>query len=530
MVTVKLGNWSLGFGTEADGDQKRPLVLVILDGWGYSDKNHGNAIAMANTPNFDRIRNSYPGTLLAASGQRVGLTSNTPGNPEIGHLNIGTGRAVKSKRARVGDALADGSFYKNKVLQKALKKVAKRGSSLHLVGLLSDGEVQSSTETLFSLLRMAKKKGLKDKVFVHGFLDGVDVPPRSGDVYVEAIEIKLADIGVGKLATLCGRQYAMDATQNWQRTAKAYTMLAHSEGVGANDAVTAIRESYLRGLTDEFVQPIILQDEDEKPIASINDRDVVIFFNHRGEEMRQLVRAVVESETDSVSTFAKPKVDIVCMTDYDQDLGEPVAFGAVGESNVLADVFADHGIEHGLFTESGRLRHMTFYFNGREGRSRRGEKRIVVESASEMLQEKPEMGSFKVADSVLRAIDSAEQDVFIVNLSAADFAARSGNLEKTIEAVQYVDTCLGGIIDKVRERGGVALVTSDHGNCEDMSMNGSAPTPFTSNPVPFYFVGDHLNGLELREGGALEDIAPTILGILGISKPDEMTGNDLRKS
>lgn len=528
MVTVKLGNWSLGFGTDSNESRKRPLLLLILDGWGYSRKRHGNAIALANTPNFDRITRSYPGTLLAAAGTRVGLTPKAPGNPEIGHLNLGTGRAVKTRRLLIENAIEDGSFSRNRILRAALKKVKQSGKSLHLVGLLSDAGVYALTETLFELLRMAKSFGIVDKVFVHGILDGVDVAPRSSDIYVEAIEIKLADIGVGRLATICGRQFAMDDSENWQRTARAYTMLAHSEGIAATDPVDAIRDSFLRGLTDEFVEPIIIKREDGRPVASINDEDVVIFFNHRGENMRQLVKAVVESENDRSSAFAKPKVSVVCLTEYDPDIGEPVAFSAGGETNVLADMFEKNGIADGRFSEPNRLDHLTFFFNGRDPQKHRLGSHIVIPSPVLDRMDKPEMASFKVADRVLRAIENGEDDVFIVNLSAADIAARTGNMEKTIQAIQFVDTCLGGIVDKVREYGGITLVTSDHGNCEDMTQNGSAPTPFTSNPVPFYVVGDHLEGLRLRQDGALEDVAPTILGILGIEKPEEMTGNDLR--
>jgi 2,3-bisphosphoglycerate-independent phosphoglycerate mutase len=528
MVTVKFGNWSLGFGSNVDGDRKRPLVLLILDGWGHSERRHGNAIALANTPNLDRISAKYPGTILAASGNRVGLTEESPGNPEIGHLNIGTGRAIKSKRMRIDEAIADGSFSENPVLNKAFKKVRKRNSAIHFVGLLSASSVHASTETLFCLLRMAKKYGLDGNVFVHGILDGVDIEPRSADIYVEAMQIKLADIGIGKIATLCGRQYAMDNTQNWQRTARAYTMLAHSEGVHADDPIDAVRDSVLRGLTDEFVQPIIIRRNDKKPVASIRDNDVVIFFNHRGQEIKQLVRAVAESETDQPSAFPKPKVDVVCMTDYDPELNAPVAFPATEEENVLADVFASHNIANGRFGQSDRLEHLTYFFNGLDESEQEGEIRDIVPSDEINAAERPEMGSFKIADRVLRAIEKGDKDVFIVNFSAADTAARSGSLEKTIQAVQFVDTCLGGIIDKVRERGGATIVTSDHGNCEDMSLNGSAPTLFTSNPVPFFVVADNVNGLKLRRDGALEDVAPTILGILGIEKPEEMTGNDLR--
>ncbi|MEZ5307798.1 MAG: 2,3-bisphosphoglycerate-independent phosphoglycerate mutase [Pyrinomonadaceae bacterium] len=528
MVTVKLGNWSLGFGTDVDSERKRPLVLVILDGWGYSERTHGNAIAMANTPNFDRVVSSFPGTFLAASGTRVGLTPESTGNPEIGHLNIGTGRAVRSMRRRIVESIDDGSFFHNKVLSSAYRKACKRGSAVHLVGLLSNGDVHSTPESLFALLRMAKIHGIYDKVYVHGILDGVDVAPRSADVFVEAIQIKLADIGVGRLATLCGRQYAMDNTENWQRTARAYTMLAHSEGILAHDAVDAIRDSFLRGLSDEFVQPIVLTETDEKPIGAIRDGDVVIFFNHRGDAMAQLVKAVSESQPARDGSFTKPKVDAVCLTEYDPALKLPVAFRASDERNVLSDVLYDNGLTNARFAESSRRKHISYFFNGRDEAGKESEQYFLVDSDELMASERPELGSFKITDRLLRAIENKENDVFIVNLSAADVAARSGNLQKTIEAVQYVDTCLGGIIEKVRAFNGIAIVTADHGNCEDMSMNGKAPTPYTANPVPFVVVGDRLEGLKLREDGALEDIAPTILGILGIEPPTEMTGADLR--
>ena len=291
MVTVKLGNWSLGFGTESGDNSKKPIALVILDGWGHASASDGNAISVANTPNFDRIAKSFPGTTLAASGDRVGLSPKTPGNPEIGHLNIGTGRAITSRRLRIEKALNDGSFFENKVLKKAFKRVLKTKKSVHLVGLLSDAGVEASTETLFSLLRFAKQLGFEDRVYVHGILDGVDVSPRSADIYVEAVGIKLADIGLGQLATICGRQFAMDNSGDWQKTARAYTMLTHADGITATDPVDAIRESYLRGVTDEFIPPTVFTNEDDEPIAKIEEDDTVIFYNHRGEHMVQLAKS-----------------------------------------------------------------------------------------------------------------------------------------------------------------------------------------------------------------------------------------------
>lgn len=507
---------------------KRPLALIILDGWGYSPKKEGNAVALAHTPNYDEILQKYPKTLLAASGLRVGLTPDTAGSSEVGHLNIGAGRIVQTDVARVSDAVKTGRFFENEVLKDAFAKAKANNSSVHLIGLLSDGGVHSSSETLFALLRLAKYEKIKD-IFVHPILDGRDVQPRTADVYVEALEIKLADIGIGKIATLCGRYYAMDKDRNWERTARAFTMLVHSEGERATDAVSAIRGSFLRGISDEFIQPIILE-EAGAPVANIKTGDAVIFFNHRPAQMRQLVKSLAVSDVNEA--VVKPTIHAVCLTEYDRAFDLPVAFRQENEDNVLAKVFADNGVLNCRVAETEKYAHLTYFFNGGVELEHPCERRILVASPKiNGYEAQPESACFKVTDRLLRGLEAGENDVFIANLAAPDLVAQTGNLEKTIEAVQFVDTCLGGIVEKIRELDGIAIITSDHGNCEEMAdlLTGEPNKSPTANPVPFHLVDKRANGLKLRQGGALEDVAPTILGILEIEKPAEMTGKDLRE-
>lgn len=509
-------------------EKYRPLALVILDGWGYSPKREGNAIALAHTPNYDALAAQYPQTLLAASGLRVGLTPDTAGSSEVGHLNIGAGRIVQTDVARISNAIRTGKFFENKVLKDAFKKAKAYNSSVHLIGLLSDGDVHSSSENLYALLRLAKYEEIKD-IYIHCILDGRDVQPRTADVYVEALEIKLSDIGIGKIATLCGRYYAMDKDQNWERTARAFTMLVHSEGERASDAVSAIRGSFLRGINDEFIQPIVLE-QAGVPVASIKNNDVVIFFNHRPAQMRQLVKSLAVSDTNK--TMGKPTIHAVCLTEYDRAFNLPVAFRQENEANVLAKVFAENGVLNCRIAETEKYAHLTYFFNGGVELEHPCEQRVLVASPRvNGYEAQPESACFKVTDKLLRGLEAGENDVFIVNLAAPDLVAHTGNLEKTIEAVQFVDTCLGGIIDKIRELDGIAIVTSDHGNCEEMAdlLTGEPNSAPTANLVPFHLVDEHAGGLKLRDGGALEDIAPTILGILDIKKPEEMTGRDLRE-
>ena len=531
MWTFKFGSWSLGFGTDMNNGRKRPLALIILDGWGHSPKKEGNAIALAHTPFYDEISRNYPQTLLAASGLRVGLTPDAAGNSEVGHLNIGAGRIVQTDVANISNALKTGEFFENEVLKDAFAKAKASDSAVHLVGLMSDGDVHSSPANLFALVKMAKNEAIKD-VFIHCILDGRDVATRTADIYIEALEIKLADIGLGKIATLCGRYYAMDKDQNWERTARAYTMLVHSEGERATDAVTAIRGSFLRGISDEFIQPIILEEKSGVPIANIKNNDVVIFFNHRPDRMRQLVKSLAAADAVEFAVFGKPKIEVVCLTEYDRTFNLPVAFKQGNEINAMTKVFAENGVLNCRITETEKYAHLTYFLNGGIELEHPCEQRVFVPSLKNFVCEtQPEMQCFKVTDKLLRGLEAGENDVFIVNLAATDMVAHTGNLEKTIEAVQFVDTCLGGILEKIRELKGVAIITADHGNCEEMAdlLTGEPNNSHTTNLVPFHLVDGQASGLRLREGGALEDVAPTVLGILGIEKPAEMTGRDLRE-
>jgi 2,3-bisphosphoglycerate-independent phosphoglycerate mutase len=504
----------------------RPVALIILDGWGISDNSEGNAIALAHTPYYDEICARYPRTQLAASGEQVGLASGSPGSAEAGHLNIGAGRVVQTDIARIARSIRSGEFEKNEVLKPAMTRAATSGKPVHLIGLLSDGGVHSSPENLYALLRMAKRAGVRE-VYVHGILDGRDVPPRTADIYVEALEIKMADIGLGQIATLCGRFFAMDSGENWERTARAFTMLVHAEGERAVDPRTAIRHSFLRGIADEFIAPIVLEKESGVPVATVKDGDVVIFFNHRADTMRQLARSLAIPEIGLSS--AKPAIEAICLTEYDHSFNLPVAFMPETEGCVLGQVLAGNQIANYRIAGTDRFPHVTSFFNG-------GADPTIYECGAQVelpgdhhRDSEPEMESFKVADRVLQHINSGERGVFVVNFSASAIAAETGNLERTIEAVQYVDTCLGGIIEKVSEAGGVSIVTASYGSCEQMLDASGQPFRFaTGNAVPLHIVSGDMTNLRLRSDGSLCDVAPTILGMLGVEKPGNMTGEDLR--
>lgn len=500
--------------------ERRPLVILIVEGWGYSDKIEGNAIALAHKPYYEEIKTKYPFTLLESSGRRVGLSQGMPGNPEVGYMNIGAGRVIKPELARIKEAIETGEFYKNSNLVDAMKKA--KNSSLHLIGLLSDAEIHSSQEVLFALLRMAKSYGLEN-VFVHGILDGKDVPVRTADVYAEALEVKMNEIGIGKIATLCGRYYAMDKDENWELTARVYTMLVYAEGERMKDAVTSIRRSFLRGISDEYIRPIVLEDEEGNPIASIKDGDVVIFFNHRGDGMRQLAKAL--SKRDSATN--KPDTYIVCLTRYDEKMDLPVAFPRERHKNALAEVFSNYNIKSCRIAEGEKVRCVTECFN--LGFSSECDRIVHIPTVKDFMLA-PEMASFKITDALLKRIQADEEDVFIVDFSAPELVSQSGNIEKTVESIQFVDTCIGAIVESTLEVDGVVLLTSTHGHCEEMiSSNGRRKHSNSLNKVPFHLIDEKSLDVKLREDGALEDVAPTILGILGIEKPEEMSGKDLRE-
>ncbi|HKO41743.1 MAG TPA: 2,3-bisphosphoglycerate-independent phosphoglycerate mutase [Pyrinomonadaceae bacterium] len=508
---------------------KRPLALIIIDGWGYSPRQEGNAIALAATPYYDELCEQYPQTLLVASGERVGLPAGVMGNSEVGHLNIGAGRVIRMDVSRVDYDIATGEFFRNEVLVTAMDAVKQRGA-LHLMGLLSDGMVHSSIEHLYALLKMARDRGVL-RVFIHCFLDGRDTPPTSAVHYLQALQNKLQEIGIGQIATVIGRYYAMDRDKRWERTQRAYELLVEGHGEPATDPIAAVQKSYERGVTDEFVEPIVIVNENGSPIGTLNDGDSVIFFNFRPDRARQLTRAIAVPGFAEFNFSRRPSVAFVCFTVYDRTFPVPIAFPPHDHNNVLAEVWDNSRVRNYRLAETEKYAHVTYFFNGGVEREHEYERRLLVPSpkiATYDLQ--PEMSAFIVTDKVLRAIDEGETDIFIVNFANPDMVGHTGKLDKTIEACQYVDTCLGWITKSIKQARGITLITADHGNAEQMidPQSGGPHTAHTTNLVPFHLVDENSKGIKLREGGALEDVAPTVLALMGTPQPQEMTGHDLR--
>ncbi|HET9786144.1 MAG TPA: 2,3-bisphosphoglycerate-independent phosphoglycerate mutase [Pyrinomonadaceae bacterium] len=510
----------------------KPLALIIIDGWGYSPVREGNAIALATTPYYDELTELYPHTLLEASGSRVGLPAGVMGNSEVGHLNIGSGRVIRMDVSRVDYEIATGGFLKNEVLVAAMEGVKKRNKALHLMGLVSDGQVHSSLEHLYALLRMAKAHDVT-RIYIHCFLDGRDTPPSSGIDYVSMLQKKIEEIGAGKIASVVGRYYAMDRDKRWERTKRAYDLLVHGEGDRNTDPLNAIKRSYERSLTDEFMEPVVITDDNSQPIGTINEEDAVIFFNFRPDRARQLTRALAVEGFKEFPVPGRPKVHFVCFTLYDRTFPLPIAFAPHEHQNVLAEVWAGISVRNYRLAETEKYAHVTYFFNGGVEKEYPSEHRLLVPSpkiATYDLQ--PEMSAFKVTDQVLRGIEDNQTDIFVVNFANPDMVGHTGKLDKTIEACQYVDTCLGWITKAIKGAGGVTIITADHGNAEQMvnPETGQPHTAHTTNPVPLHLIDEASRGLKLRDGGALEDVAPTLLGLLGITQPAEMTGRDLRNS
>lgn len=512
-------------------NQKRgPLALIIIDGWGYSPRREGNAIAQAATPYYDELCERYPQTLLEASGARVGLPSGVMGNSEVGHLNMGAGRVIRMDVSRVDHDIASGEFFRNEVLLATMDGVRKRGKVLHLIGLVSDGQVHSSQEHLYALLRLAKQRDL-ERVFVHCFLDGRDTPPSSAAHYIEALQKKIAEIGCGQIASLIGRYYAMDRDKRWERTERAYRLLVGGKGELATHPVAAILRSYARGITDEFFEPTVVTNASGEPVANVDDNAAVIFFNFRPDRARQLTRALAIQGFNEFDVSGRPQLDLVCFTAYDRSFPLPVAFSPRDHQNVLAEVWEKICVRNYRLAETEKYAHVTYFFNGGVEKEHACERRLLVPSPQISTYDlQPEMSAFKVTDKVLRGIEERETDVFIVNFANPDMVGHTGKLDQTIAACQYVDTCLGWITRGIRQARGITIITADHGNAEQMidPKSGGPHTAHTSNPVPFHLIDEASVGLKLREGGALEDVAPTLLGLLGNEKPGEMTGCDLR--
>ena len=511
---------------------KTPLALIILDGFGYRAEREGNAIAQAEMPYYRELLEKYPHTLIQASGECVGLPKGVMGNSNVGHLCLGAGRVVRTDVERINHEIETGEFDHNLALNAAVNNAVKHDRALHIMGLVSDGLVHSSQEHAYALLRLAKEREAR-RVFVHCFLDGRDTPPSSAEKYVAAMQAKCREVGVGEIASVVGRYYAMDRDKRWERIEPAYELLVNGEGARASDPLAAIRRSYEHGVTDEFVQPIVITRPDGEPVATIGDGDSVIFFNFRADRAREITSALAVPGFDAFPVPGRPHAHFVCFAVYDKTYPLPVAFPPEQPLNILAEVFASLGVRNYRMSETEKYAHVTYFFNGGTEREYPFEKRLLVPSPRVATYDlMPEMSAFKVTDKFLRAIEEGETDVFIVNFANTDMVGHTGMLDKTIEACQYVDTCLGWISKAMRTARGTMLITADHGNAEQMVdfITGEPHTAHTSNPVPFHLIDEDSKGLKLREGGALEDVAPTMLGLLGIEKPKEMTGRDLRES
>ena len=495
----------------------RPLVLTILDGWGYSPSIEGNAIAAARKPNYDRLLREYPNTLVQTSGPSVGLPEGQMGNSEVGHLNIGAGRVIHMDVTRIDLMISSGDFFKDPTLLAAMHYARTR--RLHLMGLLSDGGVHSMNTHLYALLEMARREGVTD-VCVHCFMDGRDTPPESGAGFVEALQREMRRIGVGRIATISGRYYAMDRDKRWDRIDRAKTAMLDGAGEKATDPVAAIKRSYERGVTDEFIEPIAIVDSRNEPVGRIRPEDACIFFNYRADRGRQMTQALTE---------APLKLHFTTMTQYDKTLSVPFVLTREHPNNILANVMADMHWKNLRVAETEKYAHVTYFFNGGNEKPYAGEEREMVASPKVATYDlKPEMNAEGITEVVVDAIEKRDFDVIVMNYANADMVGHSGKMEPTVRAVETVDAGLGKIYDALRRHGGRWIITADHGNAEMMidPVTNGPHTYHTTNPVPFIVVDEDKR--PLRAGGALQDIAPTILGMFGVAQPKEMTGRDLR--
>lgn len=502
---------------------KKPVALIIMDGFGYNPSDYGNAITAAKTPNIDKYKNG-PHTLIGASGLDVGLPDGQMGNSEVGHTNIGAGRIVYQMLVKISKDIKDGVFFENKALLDAMKNCKEKNSALHLMGLLSPGGVHSHMEHLFGIVEMAKKNGL-DKVYIHAFLDGRDVPPSSAAEFMEQTVEELDKIGLGKIATISGRFYAMDRDNAWDRVEKAYAAMVYGEGVKETEPVQAIKNSYANEVTDEFMLPTVIEGGEQ-----IKENDSVIFFNFRPDRARQITRSFVDPEFKG---FERKNgffnLHFVCMAQYDASMPNvTVAYPPEQLKMTMGEYLSKSGKTQLRIAETQKYAHVTFFFNGGEEKQFEGEDRILIKSPDvETFDLKPEMSAYEVCDAVVDAINSDKYDVIILNYANCDMVGHTGIFDAAVAAVEAVDTCVGRMVDAILAKGGAALITADHGNADKMcEPDGSPFTAHTTNPVPLFCVG---YDCELRDGGVLADLAPTMLEILEMPQPAEMTGKSLIK-
>jgi 2,3-bisphosphoglycerate-independent phosphoglycerate mutase len=531
----------------------KPIVLTILDGWGYRPETHGNAIAQARKPTYDKLLSEYPNTLLRASEHFVGLPDGQMGNSEVGHLNLGAGRIVRMDMTRIDTAILEGSFYTDPTLVRACELAGQKGRALHLIGLLSDGGVHSHQRHLEALIRMAAQHKLTH-VFVHAFMDGRDTMPTSGLGYLEQLQQTLRETGIGHIASVSGRYYAMDRDLRWEKEKQAFDAMVtgYPEGGRYADPVERIKELYNNGITDEFIPPFICLNSEGEPIAPIRDHDVIINFNYRADRVRQITRVLtrrsgltadpVGSQGLQLPKAAELDAEIplhtvptglhyVCMTQYDKNFNLPIVIPSESMDNLLANLMAQANLRNLRVAETEKYAHVTYFFNGGIEKPFPGEDRALIPSQKVATYDlAPEMSASGIADAVIKAVNDTAFDVIIVNFANADMVGHSGKMEPTIRAVETVDTQLGRIYQAIRQRGGSLLVTADHGNAEMLidPVTGGPHTAHTTNPVPFLYITEEGNTPTLNEGGSLRDISPTILSLLKLDKPNQMSGGNLR--
>jgi len=513
---------------------KKPLVLIILDGFGERAEKADNAIKLAKTPNLDSYYQNYPHTLIDASGTAVGLPQGLMGNSEVGHLTMGAGRIVLLGLTRVYAAITTGSFFENEVLGAAMEAAKERGSALHLMGLVSDGAVHSHQDHLYALLEMAKKRDLK-KVYIHAFTDGRDTAPRLADHYIGALETKIREIGLGKIASISGRYYAMDRDQRWDRVQLAYEAMVEGKGRQADSPQEAVKLAFEKGEGDEFILPTVIR-EQSQPVATIQDEDAVIFFNFRADRAREMSRALTQADFTGFQRARFPQLAYyACFSEYDAALELPVAFPKLDIHQTFPEILSQHGLKQLRIAETEKYAHVTFFFSGGVEKPFEGEDRALIPSPKEVAtyDQKPEMSARGITSELLKRLDSGQYDFVICNFANPDMVGHTGNLPAAIQAVEVVDDCLGKIVAKTLSLGGSVVITADHGNCEKMKdEKGHAHTAHTIELVPFLLIDERYRSgkaptCALRTGGGLPDLAPTLLQLLKLPQPVEMNGKSL---
>ncbi len=509
--------------------KSKPVVLTILDGWGFSPAVEGNAIAAARKPTYDHLIGTYPNTLIHTSGPFVGLPEGQMGNSEVGHMNMGAGRIIYMDVTRIDLLINSGEFFQNPALLNAMHKA--QGHRLHLLGLCSDGGVHAQLTHLFALLEMAKQHGLKE-VFVHCFMDGRDTPPESGARYILQLEQKMRELGVGRIASACGRYYAMDRDKRWDRIERAFGAMVLGNGAKYESAVEAVRRSYERGITDEFIEPVTIVDHRNEPIGLIRDGDSVVMYNYRADRAREITLALTDALLEKPSRSLVPRdLTYTMMTQYDKTLQLPFVLPPEHPDNILAEVLAKANAKNLRIAETEKYAHVTYFFNGGNEKPYPGEERELVPSPKVATYDlQPEMSATGVTRKAVEAIDQGGFDVIVMNYANADMVGHSGKFKPTIRACEAVDAGLSQIYGALQRNGGSWIITADHGNAETMidPVTKGPHTYHTTNPVPLILVGDQTH--TVRSGGALKDIAPTLLGIMGLEKPEQMKGQDLRSA